>query len=166
MCSEITKKDNYYNRLNFRIIMRNIGLVIIGIILIALAKYSFIKPSQDSWAAAETLIKSEQFGLSPQGAGAIISEEHKSFFVILRSPKSHLVFRHVYDEGGECAKAYAVVGLKLTFMGKHDKRITEFANSEYKIKTSLGKENNFITSGQIVQIYSDKSFQAYFEQNE
>lgn len=143
-------------------------IVLVFIILILLlgtgiAVYWRITPSGDAWTAANELKDSTTFGFGPQGAGAHIADDENRFFRILQSPKSHLVFRHLYDTGTQEAKAFAIVGLKQTTIGRFDSRIDDFARSTTTFFTLGGCKGQNRTPKAFVDSWDQDSFLQYVQ---
>ena len=117
-----------------------LGLILALIVLFGTGITLFCReaPTSDAWFAASMLSESKAFGFGPQGCAAEIGNDEKRFFTILDSPKSQIVFRHLYDTGTPAAKAYAIVGLKQTYFGRGDKRIDDFAKSGISFMTLSG----------------------------
>jgi hypothetical protein len=145
-------------KIRFRIV-----LVLIALLATGVAVYWRIAPSSDAWIAANELRKSTTFGFGPQGATAHISDDEERFFGILKSPKSHLVFRHLYDTGTQEAKAFAVVGLKQTIFGRSDSRIDDFARSNTPFFTLGGCDGGYYTPKAFVAEWDQDSFLQYVQ---
>jgi hypothetical protein len=142
---------------------KRFGIILVLIVLLGMgiAVYLRIAPSSDAWVAANELKNSTTFGFGPQGATAHISDDEKRFFLILHSPKSHLVFRHLYDTGTPAAKAFAIVGLKQTFLGRADSRIDEFARSTTPFFTLGGCMGKASTPKDLLSALDTDSFRQY-----
>ena len=138
-----------------------IVLILITLLCTSIAIYWRIEPSRIAWHAANQLKNSKTFGFGPQGAGAQISDDEKYFFQILNSPKSHLVFRKLYDTGTQEAKAYAVVGLKQTLHGRIDSRIDDFARSSTRFFTLGGCRGQDVAPKEFVSALSSEYLRDY-----
>ena len=128
-----------------------------------LAVYWRMTPTNDAWIAARELKDSTTFGFGPQGATAHIADDENRFFRILRSPKSHLVFRHLYDTGTQEAKAFAIVGLKQTILGRFDSRIDNFAESTTTFFALGGCKGEDCTPKAFVAGWDQDSFLQYVQ---
>jgi len=129
--------------------------------VIAISSYLLIRPTSDAWAAEGALAKSDTFGFGPLGATAKISEDELQFFRILQSPKSHLVFRHLYDTGTPEAKAFAIIGLKQTLLGRADERMDDFARLASPLQTQSGCNGGDCTPKELLAIWDPDSFRHY-----
>ncbi len=138
-------------------------LVLIALLGTGFAVYWRIAPSSDAWVAAKELQNSTTFGFGPQGATDQIADDENRFFRILQSPKSHLVFRHLYDTGTQEAKAFAVVGLKQTILGRYDSRIDDFTRSTTTFFTLGGCKGEESTTKAFVAGWDQDSFLKYVQ---
>ena len=126
---------------------------------IAVSCYLSVQPKSDAWAAERSLAKSDTFGFGPLGPTAHISEDELRFFRILDSPKSHLVFRRLYDTGTPEAKAFAIIGLKQTLLGRADARMDDFA----RLSTPLQSHGEEFTSVELLAAWDPDSFRHYVQ---
>jgi hypothetical protein len=95
-------------------------------ILIAIIRITNVSPSNEAWAASAELMKEEYYGFGYKLYPDEYTDTTKRFRTIIESPKSYLVFRKLYDDGGYVAKAYAIAGLHQSFIGRFDSRIEDF----------------------------------------
>jgi hypothetical protein len=147
-------------------IRSRIVLILIALLVLlgtGIAVYWRITPSNDAWVAANELKDSTTFGFGPRGATAHIADDENRFFRILQSPKSHLVFRHLYDTGTQEAKAFAIVGLRQTTLGRFDSRIDDFARSTTTFFTLSGCEGGDCTPKAFVANWDQDSFLRYVQ---
>lgn len=138
-------------------------IILVAVFLAAIAMIStiLIRPTSDAWSAEGDLAKSRTFGFGPRGVAAQISEDETRFFRILQSPKSHLVFRHLYDTGTPEAKAFAIVGLKQTILGRADARIDDYARITTPFFTLGGCEGKDATPKDLLSALDSDFFQRY-----
>jgi hypothetical protein len=130
---------------------------------IAIGSYLLIEPSADAWAAEKNLAKAETFRFGPQGIGAQISEDETRFFRIFESPKSHIVFRQLYDMGTPEAKAYAIVGLRQTFLGRNDSRIDDFERTITTFRAQGGCRRGECTPNELISAWTSEHFRFYVQ---
>ena len=147
----------------FKEMKKRAKIIVVAVFLvgITIGSYFLMPPAADAWAAADDLAKTEAFGFGPQGATAQISDDETRFFRILQSPKSHLVFRHLYDTGTPAAKAYAFVGLKQSLIGRADTRIDNFASLTTSFQTLSGCSGGDATPKKFVSAWDQDSFLHY-----
>ena len=126
--------------------------------------YSRLEPTAKAWAAADDLSHARLFGFGPRGAAAKISEDETCFFTILDSPKSHLVFRRVYDAGTPAARAYAIIGLRQSIIGRWDARIDDFRSNGTSIETGSGCVVMQSDPTQILSAGNDENLKRYLKQ--
>ena len=103
------------------------------VILVAIIRISTVSPSNEAWNASEELMKEEYYGFGYIQYPDEYTDTTKRFRTILESPKSNLVFRKLYDDGGCVAKAYAIAGLHQSFLGRQDTRIKDFRRMKCSI---------------------------------
>lgn len=114
------------------------GLVLLFGALICLVIYASIRPSASAWRAATRLQTTDIFGFGPRGNGGTISDSEIDFYHILQNNKSHLVFRQVFDNGTPEARAFAIIGLKQSLIGRTDDRIDQFLASDVTFQAQSG----------------------------
>lgn len=113
-------------------------------------------PSPDAWRAMKKLKEAKTFSFGGVGFAGSIPDREKQFFRILQSPRSHIVFKKLYDEGTNAAKAYAVAGLIQSDDGEKDKCIKKFKDSKLVINTMSGCESAALDSGLLYERLVDK----------
>lgn len=110
-----------------------ITLVITIPILVVLILISSGSPSNEAWTASAELMNEEYYGFGYISYPDEYTDTTKRFRTILESPKSYLVFRKLYDDGGCVAKAYAIAGLHQSLIGRFDRRIQHFRRTSCSI---------------------------------
>jgi hypothetical protein len=126
-------------------------------ILAALIGYSNLSPSNEAWAASAELMKEEYYGFGYKSYPDEYTDTTKSFRTIVHSPKSYLVFRKLYDDGGYVAKAYAIAGLHQSLIGRFDSRIDDFRKMDCSIRVVF---HNPLSPEQVLSELSSEHFQS------